>query len=308
MASQNSPDGKLKVSVSEAQELIKSIRILAQNGKESFIRHLYDPLHREGWRASQHNQSTRKLMEKIASEANDPSFLHTIAPRCKRLIGYAMDETLPVLGDAAIFFLEKMQLHAKISSSPESVEFAAIINPSLSDFLAKSSDKNEQLFRAAISNIDAAELKTALEPVRIDATPEKVKLDSEIKRLYDNIFIASKYNNIPKCRKLLSNYIISYSDADDYARNDVDRLIEALNKRESTFDYDVKNMIAIELHYRITKAILGGDLRLAVRCIRKYGYIFEGNSATAHFYDIDRLERILYQMISEKDLWDDMKK
>jgi hypothetical protein len=300
-------EGKLKVSVSEAQELIKSIRLLAHHGKEPFVRYLYDPLHREGWIANQHSQSARRLMERIASDADNPPFLHTVAPRCKRLIGYAMDENLSILGDASIFFLEKMQLHTKISSSPESIEFASIIRSPLTEFRSGSSDRSEELFRTAISGAGPEEIRTAFEPVHIESIPQKVKLDGEIKRLYDNILIASRYHNIPKCRKLLSNYIITYSDSDDFARDDVARLVEALNKREDTFESDMMNMIAIELYYRITKSVLDGNIRNAVRNIRKYGYIFEGNTEAAHFYDIDRLERILYQMVTEKNLWDDLK-
>jgi hypothetical protein len=300
-------DTKLKVPTTLAQEYIANIRLLAQSGAVAFSRYLYEPLQYAGWSLDQQGQSARKLMERIEIEAKDPSFLHTIAPKCKRVIMCAMREKLSILGESAVFFLGKMQLHAKISSSPESIEFVEILKEPLSEFQKRTIEKSGTLFKAAIAHIGQEALQSAMEPVRLDSSAEKVKLDGEIKRLYDNILIASKYNNIPKCRKLLSNYIMRYSDSEDYAKTDVDRLIDAMDKRDEGFAADLKEVIAIELYYKITQGVLDGNVAAAVQGIRKYGYIFEGNAATKYFYDIDKLERILYQMITEKEMWEDLK-
>jgi hypothetical protein len=200
-----------------------------------------------------------------------------------------------------------MQVHTKISSSPEAVQFIDILHNPFKSFQTHTAEKSGSLFKAAISRIDDRTLQSALEPVKLGTSADKVKLDSEIKRLYDNIFLASKYNNIPKCRRLLSNYIIRYSDDEEYAKDNVDRLVEAMNKRNQGFADGLKEAIAIELNYRITQGVLNGDVAAAVRGIRKYGYIFEGNSDTKFFYEIDKLERILYQMITEKKMWDILK-
>ena len=149
--------------------------------------------------------------------------------------------------------------------------------------------------------------KLAMEPVRLEANADKVRIDAEIRRLYDHVLIASKYNNIPKCQKILSTYIVRYCDNPTYAGGDVEKLIAALGKRENGFKAELDSSIAIELYYQITRAVLGGDIPSAIQGIRKYGYIFGGDTAAKYFYDIDRLERILYQMITEKGLWNNLK-
>ena len=296
-----------KVSVSLSQDLIKGIRILAKSGKDSFVSYLYDQVVHAGWQKRQSDLNVRKMMERIALESQNQAFLNTIGPRCKRLIMHAADESLSALGDASIFFLEKMQLHTKVSGSPEALDFVGIINRPLKDFSDKISRKSEKIFSEAISGIGKNELKSAFEPVKLDTAQEKIRLDGEIKRLYDNILIASSYRNIPKCRKLLASYIIRFSDGENYASDDVQKLIAAMNKRENGFEDELKNQMAVDLYFRITKSILEGDVPSAVQHIRKYGYIFEGNASAKHFYDIDRLERILYKMITEKNLWDELK-
>ena len=298
---------KFKVPVSKAQELVKDIRLLAKTGKDSFSRYLYTPIENAGWHSDSSGQSARRIMERLENESKDESYIHTIGPRCKRLICSAMGESLSALGDSSIFFLEKMQLHVSISASPEAIEFADIISKPMTDFRNRCSQKNEVLFREKVSRLDADELKLAMEPVRLEANTEKVRIDTEIRRLYDNILIASKYNNIPKCRKILSTYIVRYCDDPSYAGADVEKLVTALGKRENGFKAELDSSIAIDLYYQITRAVLGGDISTAIQGIRKYGYIFSGDSSAKYFFDIDRLERILYQMITEKGLWNNLK-
>jgi hypothetical protein len=237
----------------------------------------------------------------------DESYLHTIGPRCKRLISASMSESLSALGDSSIFFLDKMQLHVKISASPEAIEFAEILSTPLGEFRKKLGQRTESAFREEIGRLKTEELISVIEPVKLETNADKIRIGAEIRRLYDNILIASKYNNLPKCRKILSTYIMMFCDDPEYAQNDVTNLISALNKREAGFDTEMNTTIAIELYYQITRAVLGGDIQSAIQWIRKYGYIFGGDTETKHFYDIDRLERILYQMITDKGLWDTLK-
>jgi hypothetical protein len=291
-----------------AQELIKSIRLLAMNGKVSFRKYLFDPLYEAGWYNDSKSGSTRSLIEQLRREYTDPSLLHTIAPRCKRLVCYSMAESMSALGNSSIFFLEIIQADPGVAETRESAEFTGIINGPLESFIAISSEKNEELFQKGINSAGESEIVDAFETVRLDSWAEKVRLDAEIRRLYDNIQIASSYHNIPRCRRLLASYIISYSDNTDYARDDVEKLVHAMDRREPGFSSDLKNTIAIDLHYRITRSIQTGDISSTIRYIRKYGYIFEGDSSSKHFYDVDRLERILYEIISERGLWKNLKK
>lgn len=298
---------KLKVPAATAHELVKNIRLLAMSGKISFRKYLYNPLLEAGWRIDQPPLDRRKQMEKINRDFPDPAYLHTIGQRCKKIIACSMEESLAALGESSIFFLEKMQMHPDVSSSIEAIEFAEILIPPLTEFSKVNSEKSEVLFTETVLEAETEELKLAFEPVKSSNNSEKIKLDSEIRRLYENILIASQYQNIQKCRKLLASYIIRYSDDDEYARNDVEKLINAVNNRAPGFEDELKNTIAIDLHYRITQGVLNKDIHSTITGIRKYGYIFEGDSTARYFFDIDRFERILYRMISEKGLWEALK-
>jgi hypothetical protein len=291
-----------------AQELIKSICLLAINGRGSFRKYLFDPLYEAGWYNDSKEKSTRRFLEQLRREYSDPSYLHTIAPRCRRLVCYSMAESMSALGNSSIFFLEIMQTDPGVADTLESAEFTGISTGPLESFTALSSEKSERLFQKGVNSAGESEIVEAFETVRLESWSEKVRLDAEIRRLYDNIQIASSYHNIPRCRKLLASYIISYGDSPDYARDEVEKLVQAMDRREPGFGSDLRNTIAIDLHYRITRSIQTGDISSTIRHIRKYGYIFEGDSSSRHFYDVDRLERILYEIISERGLWKNLKK
>jgi hypothetical protein len=302
------PVNSFKITVSQSQEQIKTIRLIALSGKNNFIRYITSPLISAGWKSERHPQGARKQIERITAESRSQSYYHTIAPKCKRLISGSMDESLAAVGDSCIFFLEMMQLHAVISSSPESLEFTGILKSGFSEFHAASSSKNETLFKEAVESAAADDIKKVVEPVDLDLASKKRKLDAEIQKLYNNLLIASKYNNLQKAKKLLSAYIITFCDHDDYSRQDVELLIDAMNKRYEDFNDDLKSMISIDLYYKISRSIISGDIAAAVQGIRKFAYIFEGDPAAKYYQEIDRLERILYPIITEKNLWNTLKK
>ncbi|HMY10721.1 MAG TPA: hypothetical protein PKC74_03810, partial [Turneriella sp.] len=127
-------------------------------------------------------------------------------------------------------------------------------------------------------------------------------------RLYQQILVASRADNFKRAAQLLARYMIEYSDAENYAEKDIRKVIEALQLRDKTFEASLNAMLATDLYYRITQGIMKGDLKVAVRMIRKYAHIFEGNPNIRYYYEIDRLERMLYNVITKKDLWKVMKK
>ena len=308
MTTKGSMEEKFKTRAGYAQEMVKNIRILALNGKNNFRKFLFDPLYEAGWYNDTSRQSTATLIEKMKEQPYDSALVHTIAPQCKRLVCFSMSEGLSPLGNSSIFFLEKIQWDQQVALSNESIEFTGIIMPPLNEFMKLNNESNEKLFTEAVASAEKDEILTAFEPVKLSSGSVKVQLDSEIKRLYNNIQIASRYQNIPKCMKLLSTYIIQYSDNEEYARGDVEKLVDAMTKRAPGFDTDLRNTMAIDLYYRIRKSVHDGDISTTIQAIRKYGYIFEGDSSAKHFYDIDRFERILYKIITEKGLWKDLKK
>jgi hypothetical protein len=290
----------------EAQELNRLIRLLAQAGKSWFKRYLYDPLYAAGWERKAGD--ARKMLEHLRGELKNPAYRHTLAPNCKRMIGTAMAENYSTLGDCCLFFLEVIQMLPQIGEAPEAAEFMRVLKGPLGEWQKIHDERSAYMFDRELNNLADQQIAEALEPVKLGVTEERARVTAEIQRLYQQILVASRSGNFKRAAQLLSRYMIEYSDAENYAEKDIRKVIDALKQRDKTFESSLNAMLATDLYYRITQGIMKGDLKVAVRMIRKYAHIFEGNPNIRYYYEIDRLERMLYNVITKKDLWKVMKK
>lgn len=304
------PNSRNKIPSPLAQEFIKTIRLLALSGKKNFRKYLIDPLMYAGLEKEKSHsaQTSAKIIDKIQADSIDPAYEHTIGLNCKRLVSHSLGENLSAVGDSCIFFLEKIQESETVAESKEAIEFFGIIEKPLAEFRELNRSKSEKLFEDSIKNFSPEELKHVLEPVKLDTHRQKVYLDTEVHRLYNMILTATKSNDLPKCRKLLSSYIIKFSDSEEYNLQEVENLIGALEKRDPFFKENLRDSLAIELYYLITKGILEANPRKSIQGIRKYAHIFEGDPNAKYYYEIDGLERKLYAIIREKDMMKDIKK
>ena len=290
----------------QAQEFNRLVRLLAQSGKSNFKKYLYDPLFIAAW--ERRANDARKILEYVRASLKNPAYRTTVAPNCKRMIGSAMAENFSILGDTVLFFLEVIQMLPQISEADEAKEFLNILKSPLFEWQKIHSEKSAYIFDRELNNMEDAKIAEALEPVKLGSTDAKAHISHEVQMLYQQILIAARTDNFKRAGQLLSRYMMEYSDTEDYAEKDVRKVIDALKVRDSTFEQALHNFLATDLYFRITQGITKGDLKVAVRMIRKYAMIFEGDPNIRYYYEIDRLERMLYNVITKKNLWKAMKK
>jgi hypothetical protein len=292
----------------QAITLAKLIRLLAMTGKKAFQKYLFDPISYAGWEGPKQSWSSKKYMEKIRSGMMEISRLNSIGPLCKKMICQAMTENPSSLGDSCLLFLEVIANEPIVASSQESIDFVKMIDKTLSRFSDLHSNRSERLFAETVSSFSPDELKEAFKPIKLDTNKDKVYLDTEVHNLYQQVLSASKSGNLQRCKKLLSGYIIKYRDTDSYSEEEVLKLINALNLRERGFAEELNNAMAIDLYYQLTKAILEKNIKKSIASIRKYAHIFEGDPQTPYFLEIDKMERTLYKIITEKGLMSELKR
>lgn len=290
----------------EAQEMNRLVRLLASAGKTPFKKYLYDPLYRAGWERSAGD--ARKMLDHLKAEVKNPAYRTALAPNLKRMVGAALAENFSVLGDTCIFFLEVIQMLPQVGEKGEGAEYMRILKLPLASWQKENNEASASRFERELDQVDDKQIAEAFEPVKLGVTEERARITGEIQRLYQQILIAARSDNFKRAAQLLSRYMMEYSDAEDYAEKDVRKVIEALKARDKSFEVSLNTLLATDLYYRISQGIMKGDLKVAVRMIRKYAMIFEGNAEIRYYYEIDRLERMLYNVITKKDLWKVLKK
>ena len=297
-----------KVPLVLADDLIKTIRLLAMTGKKLFHQHLFEPIDYAGWELKNSNINSRTLMERINQACEREESVHTAGPLGKRLISVALTENLSAIGDSSIFFLEKMTQFSQIATTREAIEFVKIIFPALKEFGDAHKNKSELLFEESLKNLSQDDFKSAFAPVDLGKQNVKIHVQREAYILFEKIKSANLRDDIARCRKLISAYLIKFADQEDNNRDEVEKLISAFEKKEEGFRRQVQDVMALALYYQIIGGITEGDLKKAIRGIRKYAFIFQGDPDNLYFLEIDNLEKKLYAIIKEKDLWKELKK
>ena len=289
-----------------AIEYSRYVRLLALAGKKYFRKHLFDPLSSAGWKKT--GPRPEQQLARLRTLVLDPAFNHTLAIHCKRLVGAALEEGLAPLGDAVLFFLDLINASPKVAIQKEAVELLTILEPALTDFRKLQDDRSQVMFTDALNHLKTDDFRDAFAPVELGTLGKGQALDQKIRMLSQQILTAGRKDDIPRCAKLLSRYIIDFSDSDEYKEAEINKIRSALQQKEPQFERVLKDMMALEVYYLISRGIMQGDVKAAIRGIRKYAHIFEGNADTRFFYEIDRLERVLYALISQKDLWQELKR
>lgn len=289
-----------KISISEAENLVKLIRLLATSGKSNFHNYLISPLLYASWKREYSAEKSHRMMSRIERQAEEHT--NTVAPHCKRLIGEALTENASAVGNSCIFFLEMSIRYHEVASAPETLEFAQIIEPGLRKFEAILTKKTSEDFEVKLADMTPEQIEEAFRPVELGRKEETVKLNQQARILFEKIKQANQREDMAACRKLIANYLIRFAEEEDNNREQIEQLIDALERRDSSFRKELHDFMAIDLFYRISQGIAASDLRKTIQAIKKYAFIFEGDSKALYHKDIDRLEKKLYSMIREKGL------
>ncbi|MDX1960044.1 MAG: hypothetical protein SFU98_15865 [Leptospiraceae bacterium] len=300
---------KLKIiTPSLAEELSRYIRLLAIAGKSLFTKYLHTPLVYAGWERQMKYKDSKFLMARIEEAKSHISKLHTLGPLTKRLISQSMHESYSNLGNACLFVLDKIGSVHALAKSEEGIEFIEVINAPLKDFNNQNQQKREKVFESSLENLSTTELQNALAPIELEKQEIKVKIQKEALNLFNHITIFSKKDDIPRCRKLIANYLIHYAEEENNNRDEIEKIIDALEIRSPNFRNELNEFIAIQLYYLIFKGISEGDLVQAIKGIRKYAFTFQGNPDIKYFMEIDHLESKMQKVITEKKLWKVLRK
>jgi hypothetical protein len=291
-----------------AEELIKIIRMLARSGRKLFRQYLTQTIYKGNYQRLHSLDKTSKLMERINQALRDPKKVPTIGLTAKKMIAKALEESDSALGDACIFFLEKMIENPLVASCKEAIEFVHLILPPLKEFQSLYENQNIKIFEELLLTTQKEELKKIIEPVELGKHGKKIQVSQEAKLLIERIKIVQKSQDIVKCKKYIATYLIRYGDQNLEDRKVIDSIIEAFDQSYPNFKKELNDFIAIQLHYQILQGVVEKNLKKSITAISKYTHIFRGDPNIKFYHEIDEFEKKLYDIINKKNLWDELKK
>jgi hypothetical protein len=277
-----------------AEELIKIIRMLARSGRKLFRQYLTQTIYKGNYQRLHSLDKTSKLMERINQALRDPKKVPTIGLTAKKMIAKALEESDSALGDACIFFLEKMIENPLVASCKEAIEFVHLILPPLKEFQSLYENQNIKIFEELLLTTQKEELKKIIEPVELGKHGKKIQVSQEAKLLIERIKIVQKSQDIVKCKKYIATYLIRYGDQNLEDRKVIDSIIEAFDQSYPNFKKELNDFIAIQLHYQILQGVVEKNLKKSITAISKYTHIFRGDPNIKFYHEIDEFEKKLY--------------
>ena len=270
------------------------------------MKYLYEPLDYAGWKRT--GPPAKKQLARIRELTDDPAFAHTLAIHCKKLVGQAMTEGPSAFGDAVIFFLGLIEQRPQVAGEKEAGELLALLEGPLLEFRKKQDERSQEIFADALHHLEKEDFKEAFGPVELGVLEGQKTLGQNVRMLTEQVRVAERKGDILRCARLLSRHIIEFSDSEVYDEPEIKKITNRLTEGEPRFHTILRDMIAVDIYYRISRGIMQGNVKEAIRGIRKYMHVFEGDPEARFFYEIDRLERVLYDLIKRKDLWDSLKR
>lgn len=295
-----------RIPVSKAESLAKMIRLLARSGKKNFHKYLYQPLIAAGWEGGVTSESSSRIMRRIDQMQTDSSRIQSIPLLSKRMIASALREDFSRLGNSVLYFLEMIIRHGEVAASGEALNLIQVLQDPLREFEEVAREQTKKKFERDLEESSSQTIREAYSPVLLGRNKELVEVQEEARILFEKIKAANKRQDLNACRKLISAYLIKYAEEEQNNRDEIEKLIEAFESRESGFRKILHETMAINLYYQITKGISDANLKQTIRGIKKYAFIFQGNPDVPYHRDIDRLESYLYDIIRKKGLIKDL--
>jgi hypothetical protein len=213
-----------------------------------------------------------------------------------------LDLSLP--GNLSIDFLDEMRHRHEISSSAEARQFVDILRDPFSIFNDKEFRRMNSKFRQTVSSSDPEEIMALLEAQRA-AGDASLKEKEQSCELINSITKGLEIKDIAKLKKEAVTYLLKIATprAPDL-HTEIDPLLAKIDLHHEGFSKEVFDTTAILIYHEIIKSIRENKLKRAVLLIAQYAVLFRGNPSTPNALEVGSFEKILFDLIEKKNLWD----
>jgi hypothetical protein len=282
------------------------IQSLAKRGRNVYHQFLVEPL--SSWSPSAPAESIEKLLTLLdqaqTSRSRKVPLLYKMA-LVKSVAPDQFDLSLP--GNISLNFLKSMKEELKVSSSDEAIEFVNILKDPFKRYSDSEFIRMNKKFEEEISSAGEIEVEKLIK-AREGEEAENQKADEESRKALDSISTMRRSADIPDVKRAAIVYLLKFADPSMPNRHlAINGVIEPLESKNTSFMKEVMDSTAVIIYHEILKAITGNDLVKAVKYIGKYAVLFRGNPETPNFREVDSFEKKFFQIIEERNLWEQLR-
>jgi hypothetical protein len=283
---------------------VRIIKNLASRGRSVYLDYLIRPL--ASWSDEVPEQGLDKLIRLLQHEKRKYNSDDLPVMFKKTIIKSvaSIQPDLSLTGNLCLDFLHEMRHRYEVSSSREAHQFVKILHEPFSIFSDKEFRRMNSKFREEVSSSDPGEIQELLALQRT-AGDASTKEKEQARRLISAITEGMESKMISELKKEVVAYLLKIATPSaPELHAEIDPLLTKIELNHPGFIKEVYDSAAIYIYHEIIKSIRENNLKRAVALIAQYAVLFRGNPSTPNALEVGSFEKILFDLIEKKKLWD----
>ena len=283
---------------------VRIIKSLAVRGRHAYQEYFIKPL--AAWSDWVPKDDIEKLIRLLKHETrrHDSKDLAMFFKKAIIKSVTATKEDLSLPGNLALDFLNEMRRRYEVASSGEAHEFMEILHKPFSVFSDHEFKRMNKRFQEEVALSDPLEIR---ELMAAQTVSEEVatKEEEHSRRLIGLITEGLDSKDLAQLKKEVVSYLFTIATPRiPDLHSDIDPLITKIELEHPGFNKEVMDAAAILIYHEIIKAIRDNKLKDAVLLIARHTVLFRGNPETLNAREVGSFEKILFDLIEKKKLWD----
>ncbi|MBN1533843.1 MAG: hypothetical protein JXA20_14325 [Spirochaetes bacterium] len=291
-----------RITVPLVNNYIKIIQRLGRRGRGSYQQYLVDPLTR--WSPEIPEDAIGRLLDLI--EAHKRKNVIRLPSLYKQALVKSVSPEqldLSMAGRLAVGFLNSMKNIRGVGRSTEALEFVNILKRPFREFSDSEYKQMNRIFQEKMTAADGKMVEELVEPAGADGDAQ-MQLREKSKQAAGIIMDRLRHYDAHELTKAVTDFLITYAvPSMPDLHHSIDPVFQKIRNGQSVLK-EIMNGAAILIYHEILKAIQEGNLKGAVKNIGKYTLLFQGDTDTPYYQEVDSFEKKFYEIIEQKNLWE----
>jgi hypothetical protein len=205
-------------------------------------------------------------------------------------------------------FLKEIQESLALSQQIEPLQFVNLLRKPFTDYSKIEYDKMNNRFQSDLSNQTFDE--KIVQALATISQEEAAVITAELtlaEDLLDKLKNSLKLKKLPEIRKECVSYLLRVSTPHvPELHKKLDPVLKKIEKMVPGFMHEIYETVAVLIYREIMRSIQLSDIKKTVILISKYTVLFRGDPSTPHFHEVDAFEKMFFNIIEKKNLWDNV--
>ncbi len=282
---------------------IRIIQELARSGRNKYYLYFINPLSK--WSEDIPDEDLEDIMNRLEKgPLTDPGEISYLYKRAiiKSVAPEQFDLSVP--GNISIKFLKMMKKNETVAQCEESSQFVSILNEPFRKYFKEVYKIINERFQNEINSADTTEVEEYVKAAKKPETFQEI-LQKQSKLKVNEIKNKLTELSSLEMKKIFIDYLLKFSTPSiPDLHKGIFSLIKDMEIIKPGLTKEIMDTTAVIIYHEIVKAVRARNVKKAVLFISKYTVLFRGNPDTPNYHEVDSFERMFFDMLERRKMWD----